>query len=136
MKDNFGNILTKEQEQYFKNSKVKDSQGNLLVCYHGNLAQDRFKEFKPEQGLNISAMYFTDTKGVANHWSKSSYPRLFNKKVVDEKLDRMYKLFNDNKYEEYIQLALEILNKDLRQEVNIVPTYKGCIARPVTNPCL
>mgnify|MGYP007002641104 CR=1 FL=1 len=125
MRDNFGNTLTKEQEQYFKSSKVKDSQGNLLVCYHGTLAQDRFKEFKPEQGFNISAMYFTDTKGVANHWSKSSYPRLFNKKVVDEKLARMYKLFKDNKYEEYIQLALEILNKDLRQEVNIVPTYKN-----------
>lgn len=33
--DSEGNPLTKEQVEFFKNSKVRDSQGRLLVCYHG-----------------------------------------------------------------------------------------------------
>ena len=38
--------LTKEQEQYFKNSKVRDSKGNLLVVYHGTHSPG-FMEFNP-----------------------------------------------------------------------------------------
>ena len=33
--DSEGNPLTKEQVEFFKNSKVRDSNGRLLVCYHG-----------------------------------------------------------------------------------------------------
>lgn len=35
MKDSLGNILTAEQEAFFKNSKVVNTNGDLLVCYHG-----------------------------------------------------------------------------------------------------
>ena len=33
--DSEGNTLTKEQIEFFKDSKVRDSEGRLLVCYHG-----------------------------------------------------------------------------------------------------
>lgn len=33
--DSEGNQLTKAQAEFFKNSKVRDSKGRLLVCYHG-----------------------------------------------------------------------------------------------------
>lgn len=33
--DNEGNILSQEQIEFFKNSKVRDRKGNLCVCYHG-----------------------------------------------------------------------------------------------------
>ena len=33
--DSLGNPLTPEQVKFFANSKVRDSKGNLLVCYHG-----------------------------------------------------------------------------------------------------
>lgn len=33
--DSLGNKLTNEQSSYFRNSKVRDHNGNLLVCYHG-----------------------------------------------------------------------------------------------------
>ena len=36
--------LTKEQEEYFKNSKIRDEQGNLLICYHGT-STPGFDEF-------------------------------------------------------------------------------------------
>lgn len=44
--DSEGNPLTPEQVEFFKNSKVRDSQGRLLVVYHGTDAD--FNEFKKE----------------------------------------------------------------------------------------
>jgi hypothetical protein len=32
--DSLGNELTKEQAEFFKDSKVRDENGNLLVVYH------------------------------------------------------------------------------------------------------
>lgn len=32
--DSLGNQLTPEQSKYFANSKIRDVNGNLLVCYH------------------------------------------------------------------------------------------------------
>ena len=46
VKDSVGNILTKEQIEYFKDSKIRDKSGNLLVCYHGT-QNPGFKEFNP-----------------------------------------------------------------------------------------
>ena len=34
-RDSEGNTLTEAQQEYFKDSKVRDEKGNLLVCYHG-----------------------------------------------------------------------------------------------------
>lgn len=42
-RDSEGNTLTKAQQEYFKDSKVRDSEGNLLVMYHGTGAD--FTEF-------------------------------------------------------------------------------------------
>lgn len=35
LSDNQGRTLTKEQQEYFKDSKVRDEDGNLLTVYHG-----------------------------------------------------------------------------------------------------
>ena len=45
-KDNLGNELTKEQIEYFKDTKIVDKNNNLLVCYHGSPTPN-FKEFDP-----------------------------------------------------------------------------------------
>lgn len=42
-RDSEGNKLTKAQQEYFKDSKVRDSEGTLLVMYHGTGAD--FTEF-------------------------------------------------------------------------------------------
>ena len=34
-RDSYGNELSQEQQEYFKDSKVRDKDGNLLVMYHG-----------------------------------------------------------------------------------------------------
>ena len=33
--DSAGNVLSQEQIEFFKNSKIRDRSGKLLVCYHG-----------------------------------------------------------------------------------------------------
>lgn len=43
LKDSDGNELSPEQQEYFKNSKVVDKDGNLLVVYHGS--PSKFTEF-------------------------------------------------------------------------------------------
>ena len=42
--DSEGNQLTKEQAEFFKNSKVRDEQGRLLVCRHST--ESEFDEFQ------------------------------------------------------------------------------------------
>lgn len=38
--DSNNNLLTREQANYFRNSKIRDKSGNLLVCYHGSGAKN------------------------------------------------------------------------------------------------
>ena len=65
--------LTKEQEEYFKNSKIRDKNGNLLVCYHGT-ENPGFDEFDARKGKsqfgdykfdNYNVNYFTTNKESA-----------------------------------------------------------------------
>lgn len=61
-RDSEGNTLSKEQIEFFKDSKVRDEEGNLLVVYHGTRNTD-FTVFKR------NATYFTDNKSMADSYS-------------------------------------------------------------------
>lgn len=56
--DSDGNNLSAEQQEFFKNSKVRDENGNLLVMYHGTPSAG-FTKFK-------SGSYFTQHKWYAD----------------------------------------------------------------------
>lgn len=56
--DSEGNELSEQQQEYFKDSKVRDENGNLLVMYHGT-PNSGFTEFR-------SGSYFTQNKNYAN----------------------------------------------------------------------
>lgn len=62
--DSEGNQLTKAQAEYFRNSKIRDNQGRLLVCYHGsNKEFDEFKkEFIHKRPDIIRGFYFSTSK--------------------------------------------------------------------------
>ena len=65
VKDNLGRSLSKQQQEYFKNSKVRDENGNLKEVYHGTPYD--FNIFKYDKlGENTSSLgagfYFTDKK--------------------------------------------------------------------------
>lgn len=51
LKDSDGNELSKQQQEYFKDSKVRDENGNLLVMYHGT--PNKFTVFKNNKDIRI-----------------------------------------------------------------------------------
>lgn len=72
--DSKGNALSSGQQEYFKDSKVRDADGNLRVVYHGT-PNGTFTEFKMTEGSHSSLMaqygagfYFdTDRKSAARY---------------------------------------------------------------------
>lgn len=73
--DNQGRQLSKEQQEYFNNSKVVDDSGNLLVMYHSTDAE--FNTFTYEHlgktGLAYGkGFYFTDSEKAKNAYGKNT----------------------------------------------------------------
>ena len=71
--DNQGRKLTKQQQEYFKNSKVRDENGNLKEVYHGTPYD--FNIFKYDKlGENTSSLgagfYFTDKKQTDEEYAR------------------------------------------------------------------
>lgn len=61
-RDSTGRELTEAQQEFFKDSKARDKDGNLQVVYHGTRIAD-FTVFK----RNVN--YFTDSKEMADSYS-------------------------------------------------------------------
>lgn len=68
-----GKSLSKGQEDFFRNSKIRDGDGNLLVCYHGT-KHPGFGSFDSRKGSsqfgrykfrNANVNYFTTSEHVA-----------------------------------------------------------------------
>ena len=74
--DNQGRKLSKQQQEYFKNSKVRDENGNLLEVYHGTSSTfNIFDKAKigantNNEGLFGKGFYFTNIESVADSYSK------------------------------------------------------------------
>lgn len=70
--DSEGRQLSKEQQEYFKDSKVRDENGNLKVMYHGT-SYGGFTVFEPFDssrfGLFGAGTYFTDNKDIAESYT-------------------------------------------------------------------
>lgn len=75
-KDNSGRKLSKRQQEYFKDSKVRDENGNLEVVYHGS-KKSGFTTFSTKDNVN----FYTNNSNVANTYSGS------NEKVDTRKLE-------------------------------------------------
>jgi len=73
-RDSNGNGLTREQIEYFKNSKVRDAEGNLLVMYHGT----------PNQGFTVfrTGSYFTNDLEYAELYKAQGTKRTAEKPGV------------------------------------------------------
>ena len=75
VKDNLGRSLSKQQQEYFKNSKVRDENGNLKEVYHGTPYD--FNIFKYDKLVeNTSSLgagfYFTDKKQTGEEYARDS----------------------------------------------------------------
>ena len=74
--DSEGNELTPEQSAFFKDSKIRDSQGRLLVCYHGSRSQ--FDTFKVNydnyvNSSKVAGLYFAASKLPTQYYSQGKY---------------------------------------------------------------
>ena len=73
LKDSEGNTLTEAQQEYFKDSKVRDKNGNLLVMYQG--AKEDFSVFNRKKSsyanLYGRGFYFTKSKNHASQYGNT-----------------------------------------------------------------
>ena len=93
-RDSNGNTLTKEQQEFFKDSKARDENGNLLVVYHGTRKAD-FTEFK----RNVN--FFTDSSEMAESYAPNGekytgYLNIRNPFVIDAKGERWSRIAIDD----------------------------------------
>ena len=72
-RDSEGNQLSEGQQEYFKDSKVRDANGNLLVMYHGTDSYNEFTVFKKgKSGYLGSGIYLTSDKSYAERYAKKN----------------------------------------------------------------
>ena len=77
--DNQGRTLTKEQQEYFKDSKVRDSEGRLLEVYHGtpyggfNIFDSSMFGNTDGGGFLGDGFYFTNSKLNAESYTDKDY---------------------------------------------------------------
>ena len=72
-RDNLGNALTEGQAEYFKDSKMRDENGNLLVMYRGDMNEFTVFDRKKSKYGNLygRGFYFTKVKGHAEQYGKA-----------------------------------------------------------------
>lgn len=71
LSDSDGKTLTKEQNEYFKDSKMRDENGNLKVMYHGS-RDAGFHIFDSSMSDDGTSFFFVDRNDVAASYSGTS----------------------------------------------------------------
>ena len=66
-RDSNGNELTAKQKEFFKDSKVRDANGNLLVLYHGT-KNGGFTVFDAAYSDDRRSLFFTSSKKTAQSY--------------------------------------------------------------------
>ena len=98
--DSQGRELSEGQQEYFRDSKVRDENGNLMPVYHASRGH-QFTVFDKNKGYNIDAFYFTKDSNVASHWSKNG-----EYVVSDESYNSIKNQINNAKnYQELIDIV-------------------------------
>lgn len=120
--DSEGNKLTKEQAEFFKDSKVRDEKGNLLVVYHGSGAEFfTFDEAKKGGSSSTAKVgFWFGNKNLAEDFAINAYYSGDNPKTISAYLNiknpKIYtseeKAYNDA----YQKLRTDIRKFDYTEE--------------------
>jgi len=83
--DSQGRTLSKQQQEYFKDSKVRDQDGKLLVMYHGTSEDfNTFASNKIDVANLGKGFYFTDKKEIADSYAeRRTQERGGNRRVIE-----------------------------------------------------
>lgn len=89
MKDSEGATLTKEQQEFFKDSKERDRDGNLRVMYNGGGGDFTVFDRKKSKYSNLygRGFYFTNSESHAKQYgdARSFYLNIVNPVSTDER---------------------------------------------------
>ena len=125
--------LSQQQEEFFKNSKIRDKEGNLIVCYHGT-PNPGFKEFNPKNNKSqfgrykfgdYNVNYFTKDKNSARSYTHigidegnnvyACYLNIVNPYIVNNtteaEMKSSFNIKDDRLRQKEIQLFDRIFNK-------------------------
>lgn len=140
--DSTGDYLSKGQMEYFKDSKVRNKDGHLLVLYHGTDSQ--FNIF--DKDVSQKAFFFTNNHDVAHSYGNTIMPVYVNIKkpyIIDAEgrwwsnildsnnpktsafldLEFMVDSWETDEYEENIPKEAEKLINKMGYKVIINPEY-------------
>lgn len=149
-KDNQGRTLTKAQQKFFKDSKARDKDGNLVTVYHTTTEEGyQFNEFNPvgtdyykfgDQVVN----YFTDDKQMSGSYANQNYVMADTKKLTSMKQvekyindmnkkgwgsDRKYELITENgKFKLIDNSNVPNTNKTWQQVYDEANKYKNTLS--------
>lgn len=111
--DSEGNKLSKEQQEFFKDSKVRNKNGNLMVMYHGSNTD--FNEFTKTKKhlfgtwLTKNQYWFTNSEDYAKQFGvnvKSVYLNIKNPLIVgnDYSITIGNRMYTDDDIRNYLHL--------------------------------
>ena len=127
--DNKGRELTKTQQEYFKDSKVRDKNGNLKVLYNGSGNHTVYLPgYMSDESLWGKGIYLTPYKEIAEMYGKDikevyvniKNPLTPGKNISFEQYNNLYKSINDGEeaykeeydmYDDDMDLLWDITNK-------------------------
>ena len=122
--DTEGKRLTKEQIAFFKDSKLRDESGRLIIMYHGT-NNPNFTVFDPQYSDDKTSLFFTSDPDVANTYTNAQdYGR-----DVDP-----YNLITKDSSADQFNAAQEKLGGGLRV-VKITPEWISEMKRTATDKC-
>lgn len=126
LKDSSGNQLSKEQVEFFKDSKVRDDDGNLRVMYHGTGADFNVFDLTKSGASNANkshiGFWFTPKLDVAEYFAGFNTNSYAGEKervlavYLNIKNPKVYDLNIDNTKTEVAKLNNEIT--ELKSKVN------------------
>lgn len=94
--DSDGNQLTKDQQKYFANSKVRDENGNLLRVFHGTGANFTIFDLgKARDSEDIEAFFFSANQEEAEGYGNAKEYYLNITNPAD--YDTAYKIFHEER---------------------------------------
>ena len=108
--DNQGRILSKEQQEFFKDSKVRDEDGNLLEVYHGTKTNGiNIFNYAPNRQTGTDygkAYYFTTDyiKAQGYQYDINKDPKFIEyDKIGKEYLDKVFATSDENEKKKVVQ---------------------------------
>lgn len=102
--DSEGNSLSEQQIEFFKDSKVRDAEGRLLVMWHGT-STPGFSEFDTSKTDDNRSFFFTDSKKIAESYSGNDDEISVSSKVSNDYMKFLGKKGVGANYKVYLNIV-------------------------------